>query len=220
MINLPWFRCRFEDWNSEEVASLDLAAIGFLHLIRMKFLQRCKPVEKAIILRMARQHHANRRTVERVLAVLAARGLIVQTDEGVRCDDLSDEIKYRQGKSPKFRGSLAKVSPNMAQETQQNRENGLLDIDREIEGRPAGAPSTEIHSCNLVGCETPSPDGEAFPMSAIDEANLELEEIRRADHRDDDDDCLGDEDIDDGPEHAWIMEGWGEDKKRSGTCGT
>ncbi|WP_334150372.1 hypothetical protein [Hyphomicrobium sp.] len=227
MTGLRWFRCVLDYWSSDDIASLDFATIGFLHLIRTKIIERGKPVEYEIILRMAHRHGSNRRTVDKMLAKLTKCGLIVRVGADFWCNDLAAEVEDRRVTSQKYRKSFAKVSRNMRRKTQQNGAFAVPEEEEEREGRPAGAPS-EIQLNNTVGCATPSPSGEAFPMTAIDIANGEFGEAMQANYAAlyaghlafdledvcgcNEEDYLGDDDVADviDHEHAWISEGWDE----------
>lgn len=175
MTNLQWFRCRFDDWSKDEVATLDLDTLGFLLLLRLKVLERGKPVDDEIALGMARRHGRNKRTVDLMLAKLIERGLIVRAEAGVWCDDMADEVKHMNAAWENICERNAKVSRNRVRKTKQNMVFGPPEEELEIEGRPTGAPS-EIPLCNTVGCGTPSAAAEASTMSAIDLANIEFGE--------------------------------------------
>lgn len=214
MTDLRWFKCYPSHWARDEVTNLDFATAGFLHFIHMKIIERGKPVEDEIVLRMARWHGCNSRSVRKMLAKLTERGLIVRKGACIWCEDLAAVVDERRDVSQKYRERNAKVSRNRVRKAQQNRAFASPEEELDIEGRPPGAPS-EILATNSLG-GTPSANAEAsnadycWPTSY--EGPTSYEEVHAAEYEDDNDDPL--------PEKARaIIEAWSDREQDKGRRG-
>jgi len=168
---MPWFRTWFEDWESDEVRSLDYAAYGFLFDLRMRMIQRGGPYPEDFLSHIARERSIARKTVEKMLTKLVALGLIIRADGNIWCEDLADEIEFREDKSEKLSDRNRKTSQKRWQKNQQNQSNGMPEEDRDKEeyGRPhKGGVQDQAVEKNLDSMGSVSADADR-PLSGGEE---------------------------------------------------
>lgn len=135
---MPWFKCWFFQWDTDEVAALDLETTGFLHLLKLRMAERRSPLPEQFLPHVARGKRLNKRSIERMLKTLIGYGLIVRENGLIWNEDIAEDIDGFFDVSQKFDQSFAKVSPEQRQKTQRNQCDASTEIegDKEGYGRP------------------------------------------------------------------------------------
>lgn len=149
---MPWFKCWFFQWDTDEVAALDLETTAFLHLLKLRMAERRSPLPEEFLPHVARGKRLNRRSIERMLKTLVGYGLIVREAGLIWNEDIADDIDGFFDVSQKFDQSFAKVSPEQRQKTQQNQSNASTEVEEEKEGdreAPQGASQYQVEKENL-----------------------------------------------------------------------
>lgn len=247
----PWFRMFGDRWQSETRAlTLQERAIYIDLLIEMH--RREEPLSDDWLKQVCSIIRARPTTFFPAIERLVALGLFVRVDAGLWSEFMEGEIENRGRRTERARYNSAKSRcntetscsnsaenmKNLPQKSEQNQRAGAaIEIQSKIyREAPVGASPYVDTEREFVSSSGPPPANAGRSMSAIDEANLELEEIMRADYAalhegrlaydledvcgcneedylgDDDDDDIGDEDVADvmDHEHAWILEAWDE----------
>ncbi|MFN3625066.1 MAG: DUF1376 domain-containing protein [Hyphomicrobium sp.] len=173
----PWFRLDGDRWQSETRGlTLQERAIYIDLLVEMH--RREEPLSDDWLDQVRSIMRARPTTFYPAIGRLVALGLFVRVDSGLWSDFMEGEIENRGSRTERARRrNLAKSCSKSEKTPAKNPTKSTPDRfygDRDIEGRAPRAPSIDRN--NFIECGTPSPDGEASTMTAIDLANIEIEE--------------------------------------------
>jgi len=165
---MPWFKCWFFQWDTDEVAALDLETTGFLHLLKLRMAERRSPLPEEFLPHVVRGKRLNKRSIERMLKTLIGYGLIVRENGLIWNEDIAEDIDGFFDVPRKFDQSFAKVSPEQRQKTQQNQCDASTEVEVEVEGdreAPEGASRYHVEKDNLGSREPALANASRFPSA-------------------------------------------------------
>ncbi len=166
--SMPWFKCWFAEWETDEMKALDLPTIGFMHILRMRMIERRAPFPEAFLSHIARERGVNRRTIERMLDTLTGYSLIARENGFLWCESVATEIEARGGLSEKFGESFEKVSQNQRKIAQQKQQRQSTREEVDIDGRPLKGGVRDTDRDNRTDSGLPSANA-GQPSSTDDE---------------------------------------------------